>query len=245
MARDYDVHHRYADTTADFSLASSDGVRFYVHSYYLMAASLLFRDTFSDPALRLSSDSILIDYPASALVAFLALVTGETPVLNILEAHTLVAMLDKYQCTPLRPRLAYALLPLRQGHPWEVFCIASWLDEPELAKAAVGHMRRDEAYWKDETRARADPRFLAGLQRATSAVARMGSSMRTHEYGVHRAKAFRPLEEDEMGAEAAAAAPTGAPVGEAEDSENEGWTTLGKESGGRTSPIRKKPRRSC
>ncbi|WVQ62508.1 uncharacterized protein L199_000650 [Kwoniella botswanensis] len=121
----------------DLTLISSDNQEFKVHSYHCKAQSTVLRDMLESPGLNESA--IPIDATGSDLRLFLNLMT-RWEVLNPSDSGTWLRLLDicdKYDFYLVRRRLKQRLRGHSYKSPWDAFCIASHLDELDLAIKAI------------------------------------------------------------------------------------------------------------
>ncbi|KAK1926178.1 hypothetical protein DB88DRAFT_153004 [Papiliotrema laurentii] len=149
----------YSNPTADVKLVSEDGKKFKVHSYYLKAHSSFFRDMLSSTQLGTLCEDYLDNHPSQVSrcseihlelsapdlsVLLRLIIEGDQrhPV-DIVQWGRLALFAHKFGCDPLYHRVIRDLNEKASANPWEVFCLASHLDEVKLAQRAVGVMHQD------------------------------------------------------------------------------------------------------
>ena len=90
------------------------------------------------------TNPILIDAPTPIVTTFLHLMIDGKNISDIHpnQAKVLVDLYEKFEADTARDRLAMALYPQTQVAPWEVFVLASRLDNVQLAKVCIRDMRR-------------------------------------------------------------------------------------------------------
>ncbi|WWC98529.1 hypothetical protein V866_005421 [Kwoniella sp. B9012] len=150
-ARTYPVinHYNrdYQDSEADVTLVSSDRLEFKVHSYLLMANSIVFRDMLiigdsSDRTIDLSDETI---ERSSTVSLFLQTCHGQTPKFStekevFCEYSDLIDFGKKYDAAPVLRMISASLY--RWFHeidfdPCHIFMLGCLLDRPEIVAFAL------------------------------------------------------------------------------------------------------------
>ncbi|WVR03479.1 hypothetical protein IAU60_000470 [Kwoniella sp. DSM 27419] len=131
-----------AGTGSDTTLVSSDNIHFKVKPSVLEVHSIVFRDTLIGIDLTKSSP-IPINATATDLELLLDLMKSDYRLSNKLgwrQLDSILRLCDQYELTFVVERVKPNLWTFAKTDPWEVFCVASHLDDVDLAKKAIVNM---------------------------------------------------------------------------------------------------------
>ncbi|WWD07308.1 hypothetical protein V865_005406 [Kwoniella europaea PYCC6329] len=146
-----DYNRDYQDSEADVTLISSDGLEFKVHSYILMANSIVFRDMLiigdsSDRTINLTDE---IMERSSTVSLFLQTCQGQTPKFSTEKEvyclyKNLIAFSKKYDAPPIIQLISasmYRWFYEKDPSPYYMFRIGIMLDTPEIVAFAIRNGR--------------------------------------------------------------------------------------------------------
>lgn len=139
-----------------------------------MHCSEVFRDILSDPHLSTGENQpILIEQPADIVELFLHLVGDAKPLpadLKLDTALEICRLVQQYHCESAKRRIRTGILTDGKMPDWDIFILASYMDDPALAQSAVERGgRRLTSSWDEKGR---DPeaRYLKAYHLASARV---------------------------------------------------------------------------
>jgi hypothetical protein len=159
----------YSDPTADIVLGLNTGVTVRVHSYQLRAfryvvslassssegadhsCSTFFRDMLSSPSSLTGNGNTpkdnIIDFPHDPedVIQLLDYMhKRQVPKFTTFKAYeNVVRLADRYGCDIVIDRIVARLYNVVDTAPWKIFCLASHVEELELAKVALNQLALD------------------------------------------------------------------------------------------------------